>query len=75
MAKFLGLAGSKFKVRVSSICRGPPPGLNKDKELDDAHTKGDVCSNNVFRGGSHKAQFGENLYIFAAVESQSRVFC
>ncbi len=27
------------------------------------------------RGGSHKAQFGENLWIFAAVESQSRVFC
>jgi hypothetical protein len=25
MAEFLGLAGSKFKVRVSSICRGPPP--------------------------------------------------
>ncbi len=27
MAEFLGLAGSKFKVRVSSICRGPPPGV------------------------------------------------
>ncbi len=25
MAEFLGLAGSKFKVRVSSIFRGPPP--------------------------------------------------
>jgi hypothetical protein len=25
VAEFLGLAGSKFKVRVSSICRGPPP--------------------------------------------------
>jgi hypothetical protein len=28
VAEFLGLAGSKFKVRVSSICRGPPPGRN-----------------------------------------------
>jgi hypothetical protein len=28
VAEFLGLAGSKFKVRVSSICRGPPPGYN-----------------------------------------------
>jgi hypothetical protein len=25
VAEFLGLAGRKFKVRVSSICRGPPP--------------------------------------------------
>jgi hypothetical protein len=27
VAEFLGLAGRKFKVRASSICRGPPPGL------------------------------------------------
>ncbi len=27
------------------------------------------------RSGIHKSQFGENLQIFAAVESQSRVFC
>jgi hypothetical protein len=30
VAEFLGLAGSKFKVRVSSICRGPPPVLLKE---------------------------------------------
>jgi hypothetical protein len=27
VAEFLGYAGRKFNVRVSSICKGPPPGL------------------------------------------------
>jgi hypothetical protein len=33
VAEFLGLAGSKFKVRVSSICRGPPPEVEFLEEI------------------------------------------
>ncbi len=49
MAKFLGHAGRKFNVRVSSICKGPPPGLrgchsnqktaNPKLQIDQANSK------------------------------------